>query len=106
MKHYLLWAVENAKTFNGNTNKLAVVGDSAGGNIATVVAMMARDRKGPAITAQALFYPLTTFKDVAFNSREMYDSGYYLISRNVMLKARKYYTPNKEMWSNPYTSPL
>jgi acetyl esterase len=102
----LLWAVDNANSFNGNPNKIAVVGDSAGGNIATVVAMMARDRKGPAITAQALFYPLTTFKDVAFNSREMYDSGYYLISRTVMVKARKYYTPKKEMWSNPYTSPL
>ncbi len=102
----LLWAAENADLFNGDPTKIAVAGDSAGGNLATVVTMMARDRKGPEITAQALFYPLTTFQDVTFSSRETYDSGYYLISRSVMEKARENYTPDEKMWSNPYTSPL
>lgn len=102
----LLWAVENAESFNGNPNKIAVAGDSAGGNIATVVTMMARDQNGPSIAGQVLFYPLTTFQDVSFASRSKYDSGYYLISRNVMEKARENYTPEEKMWSNPYTSPL
>ncbi|MGM7722265.1 alpha/beta hydrolase fold domain-containing protein [Metabacillus sp. Hm71] len=102
----LCWAVQNATAFHGDPTKLAVVGDSSGGNIATAVSMMARDKNGPKITAQALFYPLTTFKDIAFSSRETYDSGYYLLSRNVMEMARKYYTPDEEMWNHPFASPL
>ncbi|KGA97248.1 lipase [Alkalihalobacillus alcalophilus ATCC 27647 = CGMCC 1.3604] len=102
----LVWAKENADLFNGDPNKIAVVGDSAGGNLATVVSLMARDRSGPEITAQALLYPLTTFSDVEFHSREQYDSGYYLLSRNVMLKARELYTPDQTTWTSPYTSPL
>lgn len=102
----LVWAVKNASLFNGDPGKLAVAGDSAGGNIAAVVAQMSRDLRGPKIAAQVLLYPLTTFKDVEFPSRKTYDSGYYLISRSVMLKARKYYTPMEEMWNDPYTSPL
>ncbi|KKI90436.1 lipase [Bacillus sp. SA1-12] len=102
----LLWAVENAAAFHGDPTKLAVVGDSSGGNVATAVTMMARDQKGPEITAQTLFYPLTTFKDIAFSSRETYDSGYYLLSRSVMEMAREHYTPNEEMWNLPYASPL
>ena len=102
----LVWAKKHANLFDGDSSKLAVVGDSAGGNLATVVTMMARDRNGPKITAQALLYPLTTFQDVSFPSRQIYDSGYYFISRSVMEKARDNYTPDEKMWSNPYTSPL
>ncbi|KMK76558.1 alpha/beta hydrolase [Alkalihalobacillus pseudalcaliphilus] len=102
----LVWAKQHAELFNGDPDKIAVVGDSAGGNLATVVSLMARDRNGPDITAQALLYPLTTFDDVEFPSREKYDSGYYLLSRAVMLKAREQYTPDRSSWSSPYTSPL
>ncbi|WP_245823535.1 alpha/beta hydrolase [Metabacillus halosaccharovorans] len=102
----LAWAKKHADLIDGDSSKLAVVGDSAGGNLATVVTMMARDRNGPKITAQALLYPLTTFQDVSFPSRQTYDSGYYFISRSVMEKARENYTPDEKMWSNPYTSPL
>ncbi|GAF66811.1 lipase [Bacillus sp. TS-2] len=102
----LLWAYENAEQLNGDPDKIAVVGDSAGGNLAAVVSMMSRDRSGPDLVAQVLLYPLTTFSDVDFYSREAYDSGYYLLSRNVMMKAREQYTPDQETWSLPYTSPL
>lgn len=102
----LVWAEKHADQFNGDPSKLAVVGDSAGGNLATVVTLMARDRNGPDIAAQALLYPLTTFQDVPFTSRQVYDSGYYFISRSVMEKARENYTPDEKMWSNPYSSPL
>ncbi|MDV2885102.1 alpha/beta hydrolase [Alkalihalophilus pseudofirmus] len=101
-----VWAVSEAENLGGDPSKVAVVGDSAGGNLATVVSLMARDRNGPDIAAQALLYPLTTFQDVEFDSRGVYDSGYYLLSRNVMLRARDTYTPEKEMWKLPYTSPL
>ncbi len=102
----LIWAAEHAEELGGDPHKIAVVGDSAGGNIATVVALMARDRQGPHIAAQALLYPLTTFQDIDFASRAKYDSGYYLLSRQVMLKARDLYTPDQQTWLLPYTSPL
>lgn len=102
----LVWINNHADDFNGDPTRMAVAGDSAGGNIATVVAAMARDREGPALTAQILYYPLTTFQDVMLPSRSIYDSGYYLLSRRVMYLARDKYTPEEEMWSSPYTSPL
>lgn len=102
----LNWGVEQAETFHGDPDRVSVVGDSAGGNIATVISMMARDRNGPEIISQVLMYPLTTFQDVQLESRNVYDSGYYLLSRQVMYRARDLYTPEELMWSNPYTSPL
>ncbi len=102
----LVWVEQNAEQFDGDARKIAVAGDSAGGNIATVVALMARDRNGPKIAAQALFYPITTFQDRPFDSRLKYDSGYYLLSRHVMKKARDLYTPDEALWLLPYTSPL
>jgi acetyl esterase len=103
----LEWAVDNVSDFNGDKTRIAVVGDSAGGNIATVVAAMARDRNGPELKAQVLYYPVTTFlEDDLLPSRSYYDSGYYLLSRQIMYLARERYTPEKSMWSSPYTSPL
>ncbi len=102
----LVWAYNQAEELGGDVENIAVAGDSAGGNIATVVTLMARDRNGPNIKAQALLYPLTTFQDIEFDSRLKYDSGYYLLSRNVMLRARETYTPDESMWIHEYTSPL
>ncbi|ADU30217.1 alpha/beta hydrolase [Evansella cellulosilytica] len=102
----LNWAYENADTFNGDSTKISVVGDSAGGNIAAVMALMSRDLGGPLITSQVLMYPLTTFKEADLESREIYDSGYYLLSRQVMYRARDLYTPYEYMWKSPYASPL
>lgn len=102
----LLWAYEHAKRWNGDKKRIAVAGDSAGGNLATAVALMARDEQGPSIVAQALLYPLTTFQDLPLQSRIMYDSGYYLLSRSVMSRSRELYTPLEEMWLSPYLSPL
>lgn len=102
----LQWAYENAEKYGGNPDKIAVAGDSAGGNLAAVTALKSRNLDGPKLFAQVLYYPLTTFRDVEFDSRSMYDRGYYLLSKQVMLKARNSYTPEEEMWQNPYSSPL
>lgn len=45
--------------FGADPNRLAIAGDSVGGNMAAVVALMAKERKGPGIVAQLLFYPVT-----------------------------------------------
>ncbi|MDQ4114489.1 MAG: alpha/beta hydrolase, partial [Actinomycetota bacterium] len=51
------WAAKHAADLGGDPSRIAVMGDSAGGNLAAVVSLMARDAGGPAIGAQVLIYP-------------------------------------------------
>jgi len=53
----LVWASENAKALGGDPARLAVSGDSAGGNLAAAVCLMARELLGPKIKLQLLIYP-------------------------------------------------
>jgi acetyl esterase/lipase len=59
----LVWAVEHAAELGGDGARVGVMGDSAGGNLAAVVTIMARDESGPAIGHQALIYPAVDFTD-------------------------------------------
>jgi acetyl esterase/lipase len=61
------WAAEHAGELGADPDRLAVAGDSAGGNLAAVVAQLARDAGGPPIRFQLLWYPSTTF-DVSLPS--------------------------------------
>jgi acetyl esterase len=54
----LEWARDAGESFGGDPDRLGVAGDSAGGNLAAVVALMARDRGGPKVGLQALVYPV------------------------------------------------
>ena len=56
-----VWAVEHAADLGADASRLAVMGDSAGGNLAAVVSLMARDRGGPPIALQVLLYPAVDF---------------------------------------------
>lgn len=53
----LLWIKDQASTFGADVSQLAVVGDSAGGNMAAALCLMSRDRNGPAIALQVLINP-------------------------------------------------
>jgi acetyl esterase len=56
----LQWVAENAAELGGDRNRIAVAGDSAGGNLAAVMAHLARDDGGPALAFQLLWYPVVT----------------------------------------------
>ena len=53
------WVVENAEAIQADSGRIAVIGDSAGGTLAAVVSMMARDKGGPEISLQVLIYTIT-----------------------------------------------
>ena len=75
----LQWVGENAAALGGDPLRIAVGGDSAGGNLAAVVALLARDAGGPAIRFQLLVYPVIDVrKPNAFPSREENREGPFL----------------------------
>ena len=99
----LVWASKNASTFGGDSNRLGVTGDSAGGNLAAVVTLMSRDLGGPKIAFQALIYPAT---DGTFNFPS------YTIHTNAPILSQaelNYYRDTHESKKgdhlNPYFSP-
>jgi acetyl esterase len=59
----LLWAAARAEELGGDPARIGVMGDSAGGNLAAVVSIIARDADGPTVSHQALIYPVTDMTD-------------------------------------------
>lgn len=75
----LVWAAANAADLGVDGARLAVAGDSAGGNLAAAVAIMLRDRGGPALRHQLLIYPVTD-QDYSSASYAENGSGEYYLS--------------------------
>lgn len=76
------WVADNARSLNVDQNRIAVGGDSAGGNLAAAVALMVRDRGGPKLAFQLLIYPATDCADDTPSQREFAQvSPDYLLSR-------------------------
>ena len=74
----LRWAAANAAKLGGDPARIVVGGDSAGGNLATVVALLARDAGGPPLVGQLLFCPVTQHYDTGFPSYTENAEGYFL----------------------------
>lgn len=81
--HALVWAAANAESLGVDGSRLAVAGDSAGGNLAAAVAIMTRDRAGPALRHQLLIYPVTD-NDFSLASYAENGSGDYYLSTDGM----------------------
>jgi acetyl esterase len=98
------WAADNADTLGGDAARVVVGGDSAGGNLAAVTTLMARDRGGPGIAGQLLIYPVIA-ADFDNESYRLFGSGFY----NPMPAMRWYwdqYVPRHADREHPYASPL
>ena len=100
-----VWVAENADSFGGDAARLAVSGDSAGGHLAAAVAMMARDKNGPALTHQLLLYPVINTATLATESYSKFAEGLNL-TRDGMLWFRNHYIANESDAQHPYASPL
>ena len=98
------WVAENAASLDIDATRLAVGGDSAGGNLTAVVTLMARERQGPALCFQLLIYPVT---DCAFDTPSYSENaeGYFL-TRDHMKWFWRQYLKDPGDGAHPHASPL
>ncbi len=101
----LQWVSQNAEMLGGDAAKIAVAGDSAGGNLAAVVTLMSRDKKGPLIRYQALIYPVTNLSVMNTDSHQSFEKNFFL-TKELIQWFRTNYLPDQNDWTNPYASPL
>ena len=96
------YVAENAQKLN--IRGIAVGGDSAGGNLAAAVSLLARDAGGTALALQLLIYPATDQR-LSSTSHERNGQG-YLLTRDSMEYFRRAYLPNENDWTDWRASPL
>jgi acetyl esterase len=98
------YVADHAAEFGADPQRLAIAGDSVGGNMTAVVSLLAKERKGPAIKAQVLFYPVT--------DASMSDASYKAFANGPWLTAKAMawfwdcYAPDPVERAEPFASPL
>jgi acetyl esterase len=99
----VLWAAANAGKLGIDPNKIATAGDSAGGNLSTGVVQLLRDRGGPKLIMQVLFYPTTAgFGDTL--TREQYRDRALIDTHFMALVMRSYIAKPDDAWSPLFAS--
>jgi acetyl esterase/lipase len=98
------WVAENGQEIGVNGKNLAVVGNSVGGNMTTAVAMMAKEKKGPAIKLQVMLWPVTDANFETGSYKEMAEGRF--LTRNMMIWFWDNYLPDKKARNDIYASPL
>jgi acetyl esterase/lipase len=99
----LKWVSEHAAEFKGDPHRIAVAGNSVGGNMAAAIALMAKDKKGPALRMEVLFYPAVganfetaSYKEFAndrFLSRAFMEYGWNLYAPDLKTRKDRYAVP-------------
>lgn len=98
------WAADNAAIINGDPERIAVGGDSAGGNLAAVVSVMARDQGSPTLMYQLLLYPATDFNFDTLSYQENGDD--YFLTTDMMKWFFGHYLNNDDEGRDWRVSPL
>ncbi|MGB3322442.1 MAG: alpha/beta hydrolase [Mycolicibacterium fortuitum] len=98
------WAARCADELGGDETKIVVAGDSAGGNLAAVTALLARDLGGPDVACQALLYPVIA-ADFGTESYLRFATGYYN-TRAAMEWYWDQYVPDTRDRTHPYAAPI
>jgi acetyl esterase len=98
------YVAEHAAEFGADAQRLAIVGDSVGGNMTAVVSLLAKERSGPAIKAQVMFYPVTDASLGAASYKE-FANGPWLTAK-AMAWFWDAYLPDKAPRKDPHVSPL
>jgi acetyl esterase len=98
----LNWAAANAQELGVDAGRLVVIGDSAGGNLAAVTALRARDEKGPGLTGQVLLYPSVNLTAPMLPAP---DGEFYILSPQTRKFFNGAYLRDPAHASLPYVSP-
>ncbi|MER2107578.1 MAG: alpha/beta hydrolase [Solibacillus sp.] len=98
------WVVENGPSIQVDSSRVAVGGDSAGGNLAAVVSLLARDKNEIDLAYQLLIYPVTNYSYETVSYRDNADG--YLLTKDSMVWFWDHYLRDAEDGKNPYASPL
>ena len=97
------WVAENSSEIAADPSRIAVGGESAGGNLAAAVALMARDRGGPRVSLQVLMYPMTSYD---FDTASYHENAEgYSLTRKTMMWYWDQYLSSKADATNPYAIP-
>jgi acetyl esterase/lipase len=100
----LNWISRHAAEIGSDGSRIAIAGNSVGGNMAAALTLMAKDRKGPEIRYQVLFVPATD-ASVDSGSYHAFGTGRFL-ARDFMKYGWDRYAPDEATRNNPYVSPL
>lgn len=100
----LLWVVANATRLGLDPARIAVGGDSAGGNLAAVMTLLARDRRGPRLLLQVLVYPVTNYDFDTTSYRE--NATGFVLTTEDMRWFWRHYLAREEQGREPLASPL
>lgn len=98
------WVCDYGPELGIPPGSVAIGGDSAGGNLAAVVSLMARDQQHPLPCLQVLLYPIVD-SDFTTNSYQQYAEG-YLLTASGMKWFWQHYLPDETLSRQPYASPL
>lgn len=99
-----VWVAKNAASLGIDPNRIAVAGDSAGANLATVAALLSRERGGPKLMHQLLIYPVTDLTCTT-ESYNLFARDYFL-TKEMMVWFRDHYLPDGHDPADPLASPL
>lgn len=100
----LKWVAAHADEFGADGNRIAVAGNSVGGNMAAALSIMAKDRNGPKISLQVLMIPAT---DASVDTGSYHEYGEQrFLARAFMKYGWDLYAPDAKTRDNPYVSPL
>ena len=100
----LKWIAAHADEFGADGSRIAVAGNSVGGNLTAALTLMSKDRKGPKISYQVLLIPATD-ASVDTDSYHAYGTDRFL-ARDFMKYGWDLYAPDAKTRDNPYVSPL
>ncbi len=101
--HALQWIKEHEDFLNIDTDKITIAGDSAGGNLATAIALLSRDLNGPKIYKQMMIYPVIDIKQKTESQKNYFDTPMWNSNLNRVMW--QLYLKNGDQGMLPYASP-
>lgn len=99
------WVAEHINEFGGDSTRMAVLGESAGGNIAAALALLARDRGGPGFVYQVLVNPALDYPEPGSESMNQFGKGYGLTQIDILWCLQQYMAGENDL-HDPYFLPL